>query len=1728
MMRALIVALVLLATRQAQATVTVAKSVVTPAPSIGGRISYALTMARFNVTAGQNGLHVLDTTPAGHTILSLSSGATAIDCTQAMSGVSLAGATASCGPASDVDIAFADGMPDNYSAVVTYRVTQQAYSNTVRTSCNTPATCPGTSSAMGTLLPAPATLTKTASSPTVKPGGTFDYTVTLRHTATTDVLGWVLTDTLPAGVTVTGVAAPVPSTVVNSGQVYTITPTVPLDPNKDYPFVFHCSVPDTATPGELRNMARAVPPGGTEIVSGEAVVRISPDAPPLDLNKTLNVANARIGQPVVYTITLTPTGSQPGPITLSDPIDPSLRITKVMVNGQPVACSVAPAAVGPIVLSCQGADGRRVVTEVAAGKTLDAPLRLEIDAVVLPSAGRTIINTATLTDRNMGMAQKSVTLTVDDASTSASVVVTAGKVMAQRGDLVPFAVAVGVPNAGLPLAASQLAISSSAGLRIGDVKITAPDGTVSTVRADEVNGVQQVSLPAIPAGATLTAQVRARINERARLGIERLAVQLLAAGERLAGAEAQVRVVADPDFDLGTVLGDVYRDENGNGMRDRGERGVEGALVVMDDGLQAVTDGEGRYHLSAVRPGDRAIKLAKHSLPPGSSFVTDETRVVNIGPGVLVKIDYGIKVPAPEAPVIARAPPLAVAPPVQLEGGKVRFRLTGQAAPRAAVRVGDRDATVDKTGAWYTDVVLAPGNNRLAQVVAWPDGRVVISERTVFLIERKQGGHLIVPRTDEARLVLRFPSSALAEPTFTLEGAALAPLAELTIAGEKVSPDAQGRVAIKLRLPEAGAPIQISAQFSDGLQTKFAHQLGAGADYLFLVGLAEAKGGYVIREGAAGESGLFAEGRVRLYTKGRIKGKYLIEGGLDIDSTQIDSWRDLFRGDPSRVFRNLDPDRFYTVYGDSSQTTQAAQSRSRLYVAFRVDRTEILFGNLQTGLTGVEMGRYSRAVTGGRVAFVRASPDDPNGPPSTQVIVFGAWLQTARAHDQLRGTGGSLYYLSHRSVVEGSEQVRIELRDRISDRPMTNVPQRATVDYEIDYFAGRIIMREPVSSYSASPTLIRQGVADGDRPYVIVDYEYIVTGEIDDGVVGARATQKIGPVRIGGTFVNEFRQVGGYQLIGADLQVDLKKYGTIIGEYAHSSGTLSSFGRSDDGGLTYHNALGTQAANPQGNAWKAEADLHLPYVDVHPYARGVDQGYVDTATATDASYIQWGVDATASFWKLKLKAHYDERRYSQGLMFDTNANPTLSLPQTRRDVGGEVAGQFGRFGVRLGVRHELADDPDPTRYGTRTAVGARLDVKVVPRLTLYGTGQYAFLHEGDGLAGRDNSLGALGLIADLGWDTKLNAEASYGVQGAGGLLSLRTELGPGRVLYGTVTLSQDRDDRLSTRVAAGGRERIADRRGNARAVLFAEDQFRDGPLEMIGGGRSHVIATGVELPLAKRFLFGATFERGTVTPSGTPLSGTPPIDRTAGTAYASYAGDKLRVQVKAELRADEQLLADGSTIAPLSWLTSGMVTWRPHKDLALRGKVFVSRASSPNLPATLANSTEATIGFAWRPSWTDRIALLGRYTYLDEGVPGAQGANGPRDPTTGAPLLTRESAHVMSLAWDGRIFWRFSLGEKLAAKFREEPDLGTSAWYILWVNRLALHITKRWDAVVEYRLLSVPDISISHGASVELNVILVGHLRVGAGWNFADFNDNELTLGRGRQNGFFLRAQGFY
>ncbi|MBS0214811.1 MAG: DUF11 domain-containing protein [Proteobacteria bacterium] len=80
------------------------------------------------------------------------------------------------------------------------------------------------------------------------------------------------------------------------------------------------------------------------------------------------------------------------------------------------------------------------------------------------------------------------------------------------------------------------------------------------------------------------------------------------------------------------------------------ERGIPGVRIASVEGLLVETDQFGRYHLAAIDGGsDRGrnfiLKVDPSTLPPGTTFTTDNPLVRRVTPGLPVRFDFGVKLP---------------------------------------------------------------------------------------------------------------------------------------------------------------------------------------------------------------------------------------------------------------------------------------------------------------------------------------------------------------------------------------------------------------------------------------------------------------------------------------------------------------------------------------------------------------------------------------------------------------------------------------------------------------------------------------------------------------------------------------------------------------------------------------------------------------------------------------------------------------------------------------------------------------------------------------------------------------------------------------------------------------------------------------------------------------------------------------------------------------------------
>ncbi|HDH10936.1 MAG TPA: hypothetical protein ENG83_01805 [Nitrospirae bacterium] len=288
-------------------------------------------------------------------------------------------------------------------------------------------------------------------------------------------------------------------------------------------------------------------------------------------------------------------------------------------------------------------------------------------------------------------------------------------------------------------------------------------------------------------------------------------------------------------------------------------------------------------------------------------------------------------------------------------------------------------------------------------------------------------------------------------------------------------------------------------------------------------------------------SGFWSEGRLAYYLKGKIKGKYLITSSIDTDREK------------KELFRKLDPDKYYPVYGDASTVNyDATDTQGMLYVSIKWDRNKAMWGNYHTEITDTELARFNRTLYGGKLYYETVSTSKA-GEPVTKLLIFYSQAKQKAAHNEFPGTGGSLYYLKHRPVIKGSDKVAVEIRDKNTGLVIAKVEQAEGDDYEIDYTNGRIMFYEPVSQTAQSNSIISTAILDGNPLYVVVDYEYEVTDlTYDDSSYGGRVEQSliglingerttvneyrgwIKDIRLGGTYIKDSNNTG-YELKGIDL-----------------------------------------------------------------------------------------------------------------------------------------------------------------------------------------------------------------------------------------------------------------------------------------------------------------------------------------------------------------------------------------------------------------------------------------------------------------------------------------------------------------------------------------------------------------------------------------------------------------
>lgn len=1302
----------------------------------------------------------------------------------------------------------------------------------------------------------------------------------------------------------------------------------------------------------------------------------------------------------------------------------------------------------------------------------------------------------------------------------------------------------------------EVQLSFDAGNRLAALS-SAADGKSSSRLATRA--------PAAPAVQRLVTAFMARSSAACTKGEIWVRARRNTGGPVIAQAAVQVRIQCDPEFDEATVVGKVFDDINGDGVQDEGERGLAGVMVAVSAGMYARTDRHGRYHLNKLQPGRTAVKVNLNTAPWAAEMSTRQTRVLTLTPGMVHRVSFGVRVarPGPARLKMSRTdnellPGDAGKRFVAVFDSASAVQLTAVSHDGQAVEALPKS---DRLWRLVLPVQPEPQSQHWLLVERAPDGRVWLYSFGLHLYRDGAGNRSIFARGPRALAAMLWPAptatvdtSRLLLPVTLLSGGRMklrtdassdascslsagvakagASNEELASAERKqdagdgeVGGELPQRSWCRLPLPGRASRLRIAIDPRPDAQGDDPPQLGVSGSLRrplmthFLVGLLGAEAGYVVaQEPAGGAAGQSWDAHGQFFYRGRIQGKYLLTAGADLSARDVFVQQDgrfadldaigqrLLGQDVERVFRDLDPEAYYPVYGDGATIVDERESGGRFFVRLESDNGYVKWGGIRTGFDETEVGRYVRSLYGFGAHWRWKGTDSP-----WQVTLsgFGAKAETLPARDVFVVTGGSMYFLNHRQVVQGSLQVDYEILDVVSGQAVRVVRLVEGVDYEADYAGGRINLMAGMPRSQSAVMLTQPGGAMATRARLVIDYEYIPFGDLArDWTVGGCVAGGWGPVRSGAKAVAELAGVTPgdtrgrtrYQLYSGHLALDLGKPLQARIEAAHSRGGSFASAYSRDGGLSFERL--PSAASQRGNAAVLELTSNWNGVQLGAYGRLYEPGYADARRAPGRARRQVGLRASTQ-WARRTRAHlHVDHRYNRAVG-ETPRLRTLALLGASQRWGGWRVGLEGRYTRQHRHNTEAASVGGELAYQLTPAWGISAR-RLQPLLTrspahaAAGVGETAlgvdYRASGDwrlrGALGLSDALTPFGRIrAGMPLDASSELYLGYSLAAARGQLSS----------FGLA-------ESAGTELVLGGR-----RQASGGSQWFAEQHLR-----LNQARRQSARVVGGSVALSPELQLSGHYERGLVDPR-TGINA--PNRRDAVAVGGVYAGANWQARLALDGRWDRGADADAEQ-AQIG--LHGRVEWQPSKSVAV---ALAGRGGSTVLPeadwAPGRSSWEGAWGVALRPVEHDRLDMFARYAITHT-----------RTPQQRARATLGHTSHTVAASAVWRLWRRWFLTPKLAYRHTRGrvPDGRQDDAALLGALRTDWRWRQRWDLGAEGRVCAAAGASatVRSGALLEAGTRVLPWLRIGLGYNFSPVSAAGIRCYEPGARGVFVRAETLY
>jgi hypothetical protein len=944
---------------------------------------------------------------------------------------------------------------------------------------------------------------------------------------------------------------------------------------------------------------------------------------------------------------------------------------------------------------------------------------------------------------------------------------------------------------------------------------------------------------------------------------------------------------------------------------------------------------------------------------------------------------------------------------------------------------------------------------------------------------------------------------------------------EVWLAGSRVPVDEHGNFVAEAVLPEGLQTVEVAVLDRQGNGELFLRDLELERDDWFYVGIADLTFAARKKSGPAdalqGHDSTFdndswADGRLAFFLRGKFGDDWRLTASADTREGEVEDLFDNFLDkSPDALFRRIDPDYHYPTFGDDGTVEETAPTSGKLFVRLEKDQSHAMWGNFKVGYLNNELAQVDRGLYGADVHYQTLSTTDL-GEQRLVIDGFAAEPGTVASREEFRGTGGSLYFLRRQDLLVGSERLRIELRDKDSGLVTGVVHLEPNLDYDIDYFQGRILLAEALGSTVDDGLLVRSQGLSGDEAYLVVQYEYSPHfDDIDAMTFGGQGELWLTDFAKIGVTASRNTEGDNNNLYGGDLTLRTSTESWLKLQVGRSEGLVSTTATSNDGGFRFFNPGALDLK--QTNAQAYRADLSIGFGDLFPgrrgrlslYAQRLEAGYsapgMNALTDTDQ---YGGVLEVPVLDELQLTAKADQVSEENGL--DTTA-AELDLAWQASD----------RWTLSGGVRHEQREDDSPVvaatqEEGDRTDLAMQVAYDSRARWSAYGFGQATVATTRDR---DDNKRVGLGGAFRMTEQLSFDGEASHGDTGPAVRLGTSFQESEESRRYLSYSLENERGENglhaQRGTLISGMRSRLGD-----SGSVYREDRWQHSE-----ASNSLTRSMGITLTPADHWTLGANWEYGTLTDRRTNAE----TDRNAGGGSMAYTFENLKLSTGVEYRHDETEQPDGSHTDRKTWLFRNNLKYQVTPSTRLLGKFNHSFSDSSLGQFYDGEYTEAVVGLAYRPVRHDRLNVLSKYTYFYN------------VPTTEQVILEDtavefiQRSHVASIDVSYDLTSWLTLGGKYAYRRgevsldREDRDFFSNDAH-LYILRTDWRFLKNWETGAEGRVLHLPDLDERRsGAVVSLYRYLGENFKIGVGYNFTDYSDDLTDLDYD-DHGWFLNLIG--